>query len=53
MDVGHQRGRAGLGRDGRPPCGFFRDGTKELYAKKSGARLRILAKPNPKYATKA
>lgn len=29
------------------------DGTKELYAKKSGARIRVLAKPNPKYAKKA
>ena len=29
------------------------DGSKELYAKKSGARIRILAKANPKYAKKA
>lgn len=29
------------------------DGTKELYAKKSGARIRVLAKANPKYAKKA
>ena len=29
------------------------DGSKERYAKKSGARIRILAKANPKYATKA
>lgn len=28
------------------------DGSKELYAKKSGTRLRILSKPNPKYAAK-
>ena len=28
------------------------DGSKELYAKKSGARLRLLSKPNPKYARK-
>lgn len=28
------------------------DGSKELYAKKSGTRLRVLSKPNPKYATK-
>jgi large subunit ribosomal protein L24 len=31
---------------------YLPDGTKELYAKKSGARIRVLAKPNPKYATK-
>jgi large subunit ribosomal protein L24 len=30
---------------------YTADGTKELYAKKSGARLRSLSKPNPKYAT--
>jgi large subunit ribosomal protein L24 len=29
---------------------YAADGTKELYAKKSGARIRILAKANPKYA---
>ena len=29
---------------------YTADGTKELYAKKSGARLRTLTKPNPKYA---
>lgn len=29
------------------------DGTKILVAKKSGARIRILAKANPKYAKKA
>jgi large subunit ribosomal protein L24 len=28
------------------------DGTKELFAKKSGVTLRTLAKPNPKYAKK-
>jgi len=32
---------------------YTADGTKELYAKKSGVRIRTLAKPNPKYATKA
>jgi large subunit ribosomal protein L24 len=32
---------------------YLADGTKELFAKKSGARIRTLAKPNPKYATKA
>jgi large subunit ribosomal protein L24 len=31
---------------------YTADGTKELYAKRSGARIRTLAKPNPKYATK-
>ena len=28
------------------------DGSKELFAKKSGARLRLLTKPTPKYAKK-
>jgi large subunit ribosomal protein L24 len=32
---------------------YAADGAKELYAKKSGARLRLLAKANPKYAKKA
>jgi len=31
---------------------YLADGTKELYAKRSGARIRTLAKPNPKYAQK-
>jgi large subunit ribosomal protein L24 len=31
---------------------YLPDGTKELYAKKSGARIRTLSKPNPKYASK-
>ena len=31
---------------------YLDDGSKELYAKKSGARLRLLSKPNPKYARK-
>ncbi len=31
---------------------YMEDGTKELYAKKSGTRIRVLSKPNPKYATK-
>jgi large subunit ribosomal protein L24 len=30
---------------------YAADGSKELYAKKSGTRLRVLSKPNPKYAT--
>ncbi|WP_029630652.1 50S ribosomal protein L24 [Zavarzinella formosa] len=29
------------------------DGTKELYAKKSGTTIRVLAKADPKYAKKA
>jgi large subunit ribosomal protein L24 len=29
------------------------DGTKELFAKKSGITLRALSKPRPKYAKKA
>lgn len=32
---------------------YLADGSKELYAKKSGVRIRVLSKPNPKYATKA
>jgi large subunit ribosomal protein L24 len=32
---------------------FKDDGTKELYAKKSGTTLRTLAKPNAKYAKKS
>jgi large subunit ribosomal protein L24 len=28
------------------------DGSKELYAKKSKARIRLLSKPDPKYAKK-
>ena len=31
---------------------YLADGAKELYAKKSGARIRTLGKPNPKYAKK-
>jgi large subunit ribosomal protein L24 len=31
---------------------YTADGTKELFAKRSGARIRTLAKPNPKYAAK-
>jgi large subunit ribosomal protein L24 len=29
------------------------DGSKELFAKKSGTTIRVLSKPNPKYAKKA
>ena len=32
---------------------YLADGAKELYAKKSGARIRLLSKANPKYAKKA
>ncbi len=32
---------------------YTADGSKELYAKKSGTRLRLLSKPNPKYAAKS
>jgi large subunit ribosomal protein L24 len=31
---------------------YMPDGSKELYAKKSKARIRLLSKPNPKYAKK-
>ena len=31
---------------------YTADGSKELYAKKSGMRLRLLSKPDPKYAKK-
>jgi large subunit ribosomal protein L24 len=30
---------------------YTADGSKELYAKKSGITIRVLAKANPKYAT--
>ena len=32
---------------------YLSDGAKELFAKKSGARIRLLSKANPKYAKKA
>ncbi len=31
---------------------YLPDGSKELFAKKSKTRIRMLAKPNPKYAAK-
>ena len=31
---------------------YTADGSKELYAKKSGSRIRVLSKPNAKYAKK-
>jgi len=39
------------GRPTRVGVRYTADGTKELYAKKSGSTLRVLAKANPKYAT--
>ena len=32
---------------------YLNDGSKELYAKKSKARIRLLTKADPKYATAA
>ncbi|MBA2225714.1 MAG: 50S ribosomal protein L24 [Thermogemmata sp.] len=32
---------------------YLPDGSKELYAKRSGTRLRILSKPRPRYAQSA
>src|SRR6266446_1242872 len=32
---------------------YLNDGSKELYAKKSKARIRLLTKPNPKHANPA
>lgn len=43
----------GTGRPTRLGVRYLADGSKELYAKKSGTRIRMLSKPNPKYATKA
>jgi large subunit ribosomal protein L24 len=40
------------GKPTRVGVRFLPDGSKELFAKKSGTRLRILTKPNPKYAKK-
>ena len=31
---------------------YLPDGSKELYTKKSKSRIRLLSKPNPKYAKK-
>jgi large subunit ribosomal protein L24 len=41
------------GRPTRVGVRYTADGTKELYAKRSGTRLRVIAKANPKYAKKA
>jgi large subunit ribosomal protein L24 len=40
------------GKPTRVGVRYLPDGSKELYAKKSGTRLRMLAKPDPKYAQK-
>ncbi len=32
---------------------YLPDGSKELYSKKSKSRIRLLSKPDPKYAKKA
>ena len=40
------------GKPTRVGVRYLPDGSKELYAKKSGTRLRLLSKPNPKYAKK-
>ena len=32
---------------------YLPDGSKELFAKQSGNRIRVLSKADPKYATKA
>ena len=31
---------------------YLNDGSKELYAKRSKARIRLLSKPNPKYTSR-
>ena len=41
------------GRPTRLGVRYTVDGSKELYAKKSGARIRTLSKPDAKYAKKA
>ena len=41
------------GKKTRVGIRFLPDGSKELFAKKSGTRLRLLTKPNPKYAAAA
>lgn len=42
----------GSGAPTRVGVRYLADGSKELYAKKSGVGLRKLSKPDPKYATK-
>lgn len=43
----------GSGKPTRVGVRYLADGSKELYAKKSGVALRKLSKPDPKYAKKA
>jgi len=43
----------GTGRPTRLGVRYAADGSKELYAKKSGTRIRTLSKADPKYAKKA
>ena len=38
------------GKPTRVGVRYLADGSKELFAKKSGTRVRLLTKPNPKYA---
>ncbi len=40
----------GTGAPTRVGVRYTADGTKELYAKKSGSLIRVLSKANPKYA---
>lgn len=41
------------GKATRAGVRYLTDGTKELYARRSGTTLRTLTKPNSKYARKA
>jgi large subunit ribosomal protein L24 len=41
------------GKPTRVGVRYLADGSKELYAKKSGVRLRLLTRANPKYAASA
>ena len=41
------------GKPTRVGVRYLADGSKELYAKKSGVRLRLLTRVNPKYAASA
>ena len=43
---------AASGRPTRVGVRYTADGSKELYSKRSGNRIRLLSKPNPKYAKK-
>ena len=48
----HARSTRRTNKPTRVGVRYLPDGSKELYAKKSGTGLRLLSKPNPKYATK-